>query len=518
MIDFIKTIEHGVLPETVLGRLGRVNVVCGKNNSGKSTVLESLASVKRSEVALVPNSKLKDLLMDAYNGIALAPRYTGGTPGSDTVRHHFEKALEMTLNDFPYIFTSDLSRFYQRLNAHFVNVYQRDHYQVRTDGISVSLTSLLKNLGPERVLLPPKRAAQSTESITAEKPVQSDGSWLLNELFFCKNQSESSPELLLYEKVQNVFEQVSSGYTFDIIQRLAGGNSEPGSFSLQLTFKGRGRSEWVEAADCGLGLRELLVIVYFALEPKRQLILLEEPENHMHPEMQRRLLRFLREETEKQYFISTHSNIFLNTTYVDRVFHATFGTDNKIRVGDATPRTELLNELGYSVADNLVSDLIILVEGPKDTPVIEEFLKKFEIDADFNVKIWALGGDIMSQLDLSVFKERYKVIALVDKDPKSDKVRKEFIKKCKELEIPVTRLKRYALENYFSLNALRKVFKAQIPSHLTEIDPERTLEEQIGINVKRNNRKLAQAMSVEEIAGTDLERFFIKVSEVCKAG
>jgi len=37
-----------------------------------------------------------------------------------------------------------------------------------------------------------------------------------------------------------------------------------------------------------------------------------------------------------------------------------------------------------------------------------------------------MGGDIMSQLDLSVFTASYKVIALVDSDPGSGKERKRF--------------------------------------------------------------------------------------------
>ena len=160
------------------------------------------------------------------------------------------------------------------------------------------------------------------------------------------------------------------------------------------------------------------MILYFAISSDYEVVLIEEPENHIHPEMQRKLLRFLSEETEKQYIISTHSNIFLNTTYAHRIFFTTF-ENGEIKVSDATKRTEILNELGYSVAENLVSDLIILVEGPTDTPIIEEYLKKFGIDANYNIKTWALGGDIMAQLDLTVFAERYKVIALIDKDPKS---------------------------------------------------------------------------------------------------
>jgi hypothetical protein len=81
-------------------------------------------------------------------------------------------------------------------------------------------------------------------------------------------------------------------------------------------------------------------------------------------------------------------------------------------VSDKTSKASMLDDLGYSVADNLVSDLVILVEGPKDRPIIEEFQLKIPTANSYNIKIWPLGGDIMDQVDLSVIVENRKAIAL----------------------------------------------------------------------------------------------------------
>lgn len=231
--------------------------------------------------------------------------------------------------------------------------------------------------------------------------------------------------------------------------------------------------------------------------------------------MQRRLLGFLADTRDKDYFLTTHSNVFLNNAFVDRVFFTRF--DGRVQVDDATSRASILDDLGYSVTDNLVSDLIILVEGPNDVPVIEAFLLKMGIFSRFNIKIWPLGGDIMDQTDLTVFAQNYKILALVDSDPGSKAVRDRFEKKCDELYIPLHRLERYAIENYFSLEALRTVFKGQIQETIQEIQPNTTLESQIGINVKKNNRKIAQVMNVEDLAGTDLETFLNLVKTNCEA-
>ncbi len=85
-----------------------------------------------------------------------------------------------------------------------------------------------------------------------------------------------------------------------------------------------------------------------------------------------------------------------------------------------------------------------------------------------------------------------------DRDPKSNSVRKLFEKICQETGIPVTRLKRYAVENYFPVSALKEVFKGQIPNELTSIDPKPSMEKQTGMNVKKNNRRLAQVTTIDE--------------------
>lgn len=133
-----------------------------------------------------------------------------------------------------------------------------------------------------------------------------------------------------------------------------------------------------------------------------------------------------------------------------------------------------------------------------------------------DIKIWPLGGDIMDQLDLSIFIQSYPLIALIDKDPGSSKTRKRFKENCEELNIPVIQLKRYSIENYFTVEALRKVFGENIPKEIVDIKPDKSIDEQIGFNVKRSNRQIAQAMSIDDIKKTDLEAFFHQVEDACK--
>jgi hypothetical protein len=278
-----------------------------------------------------------------------------------------------------------------------------------------------------------------------------------------------------------------------------------------LRFRRAGK-EWIQAADCSLGLQELIIILYYALASGHAVVLVEEPENHLHPDMQRRLAIFLRGKTDKQFFISTHSSVFLNTQFADRVFACQM-TDS-VQVENATSRAAVLKQLGYSIADNLISDLVVLCEGPKDKPVLEEFFQKMHSIRNNRIKVWPLGGDIMDQLDLTVFQETHKIAALIDGDPGSSSVRSRFSRRCEELGIPLTRLKRYALENYFSLDAIASVMKGQMPSGIVELDPKKPVAHQLGFEVKNNGGKVAKEMKLEDIAGTDFEEFLRQVEKL----
>jgi len=113
----------------------------------------------------------------------------------------------------------------------------------------------------------------------------------------------------------------------------------------------------------------------------------------------------------------------------------------------------------------------------------------------------------MHHVDLSVFVEKSKVFAVVDSDPKSASVREKFSEKCQSNNISLCKLQRYSIENYFSIEAIKKIYPNPIPEDLIRIDPKSRVEDQLGFSVKKLGWQIVREMELSEFEGTDLLLF-----------
>lgn len=150
----------------------------------------------------------------------------------------------------------------------------------------------------------------------------------------------------------------------------------------------------------GSGVHEVFMLASELILRDEKTILLEEPEVHLHPHLQRRLMSFIMTKTEAQYFITTHS-----ASIIDTKGASIFGVSKR---GSAQVRPLLTDqakfraaqELGYRSSDLLQSNYIVWVEGPSDRIYINDWIKAEapELAEGIDYSIVFYGGKLLSHL------------------------------------------------------------------------------------------------------------------------
>jgi len=159
----------------------------------------------------------------------------------------------------------------------------------------------------------------------------------------------------------------------------------------------------------GGGTQEVVTILRCILEDGKPVVLIEEPESHLHPELAKKLFKYLIKLSKNtQILISTQSPFFLSRKEINDTW-AVRRENNEtktLRLMDKVELKKTILDIGVKPSDVLFADAILLVEGPTEEDVIPIWGRTIGIDLDeLGVSILPIRGAEKGRYHLKMWRE-----------------------------------------------------------------------------------------------------------------
>lgn len=130
--------------------------------------------------------------------------------------------------------------------------------------------------------------------------------------------------------------------------------------------------------EISAGSKEILTLltqIHLAQEDT-DLLAIEEPELHLHPEAERKVLAKIQnlvKEHDTQVIVATHSDVFVDEIEAGNIVRVEREGNTTIRTVDQVDLGAELADLGYSKSGLLQSEAVVFVEGLSDTLILSQW-------------------------------------------------------------------------------------------------------------------------------------------------
>lgn len=468
--------------------IARINIIIGRNNSGKSSLLDLLEYVTNphdiaefSHKGRQPEIHWRSALSEAEIKKVLSPSTSGGKIGGN----HWEFGKSWVGKDITVaIEPQNNNRFVSLEPPLPERAIEFNEKLARTKENPFRAMSF-KRLSSERDLQPEDDGDVS---------VQENGNGGTNIIQRFINRASLPSDLVEVTLLKELNAIVSPDLHFTdiVVQQL---ENQKWEIYLEEDYKGR-----IALSKSGSGLKTILLVLVFVyllpyFEKKSETTFLygfEELENNLHPAMQRRLFLYLRQVAVDKglyFFITTHSSVVIdlfNNDPVSQIVHVTHdGNVAKVNQTNAyLDNNGVLDDLDVRASDLLQSNGIIWVEGPSDRSYFNHWMKLISNGLLFesgHYQCVFYGGRLLSHLTADISDEEQtqlikiltvnrNAIMLIDSDKKAAATRVNDTKKRIQSEFnKIDALcwitKGREVENYIPIEALSSYFNTKIKVH-----------------------------------------------------
>lgn len=367
-----------------------LTVLVGPNNSGKSTIIEAIHMLtNRTDIVPIASRNIKndgkvEIEVEDITGNILSLKSTDNE-GAFIERMYNNEVIEN--------WQSDMNTFILSSKRGFSSTFHNNNYQTREN----------------------YRGNISDSDYRGENNINNNFGGRLLTIY--KNR----------ENFDNCLEKVLSPLPEWTIEA-----SSDSNLYLEFSFEGIKHSS-KGAGDGYINIFNIVDALYDSRE--NNVILIDEPEISLHPDLQRKLFSLLVEYSKnKQIIISTHSPYFADwKLFSEKSKIIRFKkTDNDIETFELTDETragikKLINDkynphiLSLNANEIFfLKDDVILTEGQEDVLCYKEIFKKYSYNSKESFFGWGAGGAPKIEFILNILKDLgyEKVFTILDNDQK----------------------------------------------------------------------------------------------------
>ncbi len=458
-------------------KITNINVIIGKNNSGKSSLLDVIEMAYDEAAFNTQNRQIGSIRVNIPITRHMVQRIFSGylSIGKWDETDYWKKVegksvwveLGGTKNSknssgYRVISTDDIplanDSFFQ--NGLYVFEQEKNNY-------------IFRRLSAERNIVPEKEKDLELSST-------GEGASNLIRVFLNNSKyDESVIEGLLLNALNKIMYPEAEFESIRIQQTKINGE-----YVWEIYLKEKER-ERVPLSKSGSGIKTIilvllnLIVVPLQSQNTRKKIVygFEELENNLHPAMQRKLFDYIYEfavEKNIYVFITTHSHVAINTFFdkekacIYHVVKENKGASLK-RIESYIDKTEILDDLDIKASDILQANGIIWVEGPSDRIYIKKWLEVFcnnQFEEGKHYQFLYYGGRLLSQYSaeeetdlISIITTNRNAAIVMDSDKRNqatplNDTKKRIINEFDKLDMFSWVTKGKEIENYIPKEAI----------------------------------------------------------------
>lgn len=368
----------------------KFNVIVGENNQGKTTIFEALQIWYRCYQLYIKNNRAEfyignnlyfpykdlnflrlakdtDLFNSAPNealiGLTLADKNSDG----DEVTFD----LQFKINR-----PQSISNAYLRVLKNTRTQFERFASHLKTKHIKLDDAIFLYQTNP-------------ISHVLSQEPFMNEGQ-VRKKIMRGKSQEVLRSKILLHSNLNELQEKVSSVLNSEVRFKILNKDKKNKDEYINLQVENAGKSFDIYLQGSGLiQITEIFATVDY-LESKLNILLIDEPDSHIHLALQKRLIHNLKNLSDNQTFIITHNDAIVNEVIGDELFYLN-GNVKLSKVLRPIEDADLIKkDFGSPILtlENLNnSSNIVFVEGNDDKQYLTKLVEKYcEINLITNPK------------------------------------------------------------------------------------------------------------------------------------